>query len=120
LHITVMTFYIYCLLFPNVDGIYIGATADPDKRYTHHCNAMMQNRHGNYRVQQAFNAYTELPIIKIVEKFEADCVDRICAKEEEWMQEEIYWWGREYLFNVELTSNPEDFAVYHLPKCVEL
>lgn len=72
---------IYEIYSKSADKYYIGSTVRYKKRKNQHINALKNNRHHNYILQNIFNKYgLEDLTFKIIE--EVDCHDRLIEREE--------------------------------------
>lgn len=76
---------IYALSFNNGDHVYIGQSQNIHVRISRHMREMQQQKHYNYRVQNAYNKYG-LPEAVVIEKCTPNA-ELLNAKENFWIDE---------------------------------
>lgn len=79
-----MTIGIYALYWGVQDLIYIGQSQNIEARYKEHLYKMKNNKHTNYKVQNAFNLYGQ-PVLQIIE----ECSIERCNELEVYYTEEF-------------------------------
>jgi group I intron endonuclease len=57
---------IYSLIYNNTR--YIGKSIDIHNRFLQHCNALKNNNHHNYKLQELYIKYNKLPKLEILEE----------------------------------------------------
>lgn len=75
---------IYLLYFENNDNTYyVGQSVQLDVRLKKHISLLLNNRHFNYKVQDAYNRYKQLPTISIIELVDTPAI--LDSRETHWL-----------------------------------
>lgn len=75
-----MTKYIYKLIFPNTNKVYIGQALNPKKRFVRHCQRLRDGKHHSISMQSEY-PNCGIPIMEIIEE---TTLEQVNARE-------IYW-----------------------------
>lgn len=78
-----MTIGIYALYWEKQDLVYIGRSANIERRVKQHIRNLQNNKHPNYKVQEAYNLFglCNFPIIEICEEKELNLLEEFWQKE---------------------------------------